>query len=199
MGYEPIKSTQDRKHIHFKLEGYFELIHESWRISQAITAGKFLITSLPYYSAGNCCPPRSGLSIWKLSTINDESDDAYEKVVDEYLNSPTFGERWARHWMDIVRYAETRGHEFDYEILGAWQYRDYLIRAFNDDIPYDQVVREHLAGDLLSNRRYNPETGIDEARIGTSFFALSEGTHSPVDIRKDEADRIDNIITNIQI
>ncbi|MBV6643578.1 MAG: DUF1549 domain-containing protein, partial [Cyclobacteriaceae bacterium] len=65
----------------------------------------------------------------------DQSPDAYEKMVDYYLKNPGFGERWARHWMDLERYAETKGHEFDYEIAGTWKYRDYLIRAFNEDVP----------------------------------------------------------------
>ncbi|GAB5474920.1 MAG: PSD1 and planctomycete cytochrome C domain-containing protein [Maribacter sp.] len=124
----------------------------------------------------------------------DNASNAYEKMVDQYLNSKAYGERWARHWMDLVRYAETKGHEFDYSIVGAWQYRDYLIRAFNDDIPYDQMVREHLAGDLLETKRYHPESGIGQSPLATAFFAMAEGTHSPVDIKKDEADRIDNII-----
>lgn len=126
--------------------------------------------------------------------LEDPATDAYEKMVDRYLNSPAYGERWARHWMDLVRYAETKGHEFDYSIVGAWQYRDYLIRAFNDDLPYDQLVREHLAGDLLKTPRYHSESGIAESPLATAFFAMAEGTHSPVDIKKDEADRIDNII-----
>lgn len=126
--------------------------------------------------------------------IKNEAPNAYEKLVDRLLDSPHFGERWARHWMDLVRYAETRGHEFDYAIIGAWRYRDYLIRAFNEDVPYDELIREHLAGDLVESPRYDPETGRNESRIGTAFFCLSEGTHSPVDIRKDEADRIDNMI-----
>lgn len=126
--------------------------------------------------------------------LKDESPNAYEKLVDRLLESPHFGERWARHWMDLVRYAETRGHEFDYPILGAWRYRDYLIRAFNEDVPYDQFIREHLAGDLLERPRFHPVEDFNESIHGTAHFALSEGTHSPVDIRKDEADRIDNMI-----
>jgi hypothetical protein len=126
--------------------------------------------------------------------ISDDSPTAYEKMVDRYLNTAAYGERWARHWMDLVRYAETKGHEFDYSIVGAWRYRDYLIRAFNDDVPYNQLVKEHLAGDLLDSIRYNPESKIAESPIGTAFFAMAEGTHSPVDIKKDEADRIDNMI-----
>lgn len=126
--------------------------------------------------------------------IADDSPRAYEKMVDAYLNSPAFGERWARHWMDLVRYAETKGHEFDYSIVGIWRYRDYLIRAFNADVPYNQLVKEHLAGDLLDSVRFDSETKIAESPIGTAFFAMAEGTHSPVDIKKDEADRIDNMI-----
>lgn len=126
--------------------------------------------------------------------LNDPSSDAYPKMVDNYLNSPHFGERWARHWMDLVRFAETKGHEFDYAIPGAWRYRDYLIRAFNGDIPYNQLVKEHLAGDLLPQPRINKVERINESQLGTLFFAFPEGTHSPVDIRKDEADRIDNLI-----
>ncbi|MDO5980765.1 PSD1 and planctomycete cytochrome C domain-containing protein [Flavivirga spongiicola] len=126
--------------------------------------------------------------------ISDSSENAYEKMVDNYLNSSAYGERWARHWMDLVRYAETKGHEFDYAITGAWKYRDYLIRAFNDDVPYDQLLKEHLAGDLLEKKRYNPESGVLESQIATAFYTLGEGTHSPVDVRQDEANRIDNMI-----
>lgn len=126
--------------------------------------------------------------------VSDNSNDAYEKLVDTYLNSPAFGERWARHWMDLVRYAETKGHEFDFTITGAWKYRDYLIRAFNEDIPYDQLLKEHLAGDLLKTKRYNEKTEIVESTLGTAFYTFGEGSHSPVDVRQQEADRIDNMI-----
>src|SRR5262249_48329415 len=83
----------------------------------------------------------------------DASPGAYERLVDRLLASPHFGEQWARHWMDVMRFAETYGNDWNYEIGGAWQYRDYLIRAFNQDVPYDQLIREHLAGDLLAKPR----------------------------------------------
>ncbi len=126
--------------------------------------------------------------------LSDQSPNAYEKMVDQYLQSPRFGEKWARHWMDVVRYAETKGHEFDYQIPGAWRYRDYLIKAFNLDVPYDQMVKEHLAGDLIPDPRRDVLTGVNESHLGTNFLTMSEGTHSPVDVRKDESDRIDNMI-----
>ncbi len=116
-----------------------------------------------------------------------------ENVVDRLLDSPQFGERWARHWLDLVRYAESRGHEFDYTIPNAYQYRDYVIRALNSDVPYNQFVTEHLAGDLLKNPRLQKD-GFNESILGTAFWFLGEECHSPVDIRQDQADRFDNRI-----
>ena len=124
--------------------------------------------------------------------LKDESPQAFEKVVDGLLNSPHFGERWGRHWLDLVRYAESRGHEFEPNIPNAWQYRDYVIRALNADVPFDQFVTEHIAGDLVVNPRLNPDAKFNESILGTGFWFLGEEVHSPVDIRKDETDRLDN-------
>lgn len=128
------------------------------------------------------------------SFVADIDDDAAEKVVDRLLASPFFGERWGRHWLDLVRYAETRGHEFDHIIPNAYQYRDYVIRAINGDLPYNQFVLEHIAGDLMAPPRLNPSEQFNESILGTGFWFLGEELHSPVDIRGDETDRIDNKI-----
>lgn len=124
----------------------------------------------------------------------DTSADAYEKVVDRLLASPQYGVRWARHWLDLVRFAETYGHEFDFEIPNAWRYRDYVVRALNEDVPYDQFVREHIAGDLLPNPRRHPQDHSHESIQATGFWFFHEAKHSPVDSRADYADRIDNQI-----
>lgn len=116
------------------------------------------------------------------------------QTVDRLLDSPHFGEQWARHMLDLVRYAETRGHEFDYPIPNAWEYRDYLVRAMNEDIGWDQLLREHVAGDLLPNPRLNPQTAANESVIGTGFWWLGEAVHSPVDLQVDLADRTANQI-----
>jgi hypothetical protein len=81
--------------------------------------------------------------------LHDSRPDAYARVVDRLLSSPAYGERWAQHWLDLVRYAESNGYELDAERPHAWRYRDYVIRAFNDDLPYDRFVTEQLAGDRL--------------------------------------------------
>ena len=128
------------------------------------------------------------------SLLNDSSPHAFERVVDQLLSSPQFGERWARHWLDLVRYAETLGHEFDYPIFNAWRYRDYVIRAFNFDVPYNQFAIEQLAGDLLEHTRRNPSEGFNESLIGTGFFWLGQRSHSPVDVRLEEAEVVGNQI-----
>src|SRR5581483_5653303 len=81
--------------------------------------------------------------------LRDDSPDAYEKVVEKLLASPAYGERWARHWLDLVRYAETNGYEFDTAKPHVWRYRDYVISSLNADKPYDRFVKEQLAGDEL--------------------------------------------------
>ena len=127
-----------------------------------------------------------------VAFLADPSLEARTRVVDALLASPWFGERWARHWMDLVRFADSYGHEQDYTIPHAWRYRDYLIRAFNADVPYDLFVQEHLAGDLLPSPRRNTEMGFNESILATGFWYLHQATHAPVDPLQDEADRIDN-------
>ena len=126
--------------------------------------------------------------------VADDSPKAYEHVVDSLLAHPAYGERWGRHWMDLTRFAETYGHEGDYPIQQAWQYRDYVIRALNLDLPYDDFVREQIAGDLLPEPRMHQTDGYNESIIGTGWWYMHQATHAPVDVIKDEADRIDNQI-----
>ena len=120
------------------------------------------------------------------------SPSAYADLVDRYLASPHFGERWARHWMDLVRYSESHGSEGDPDIPLAWRYRDYLIRAFNGDVPYDQLIREHLAGDLLPAPRLAADGRTNESMIGPANFRLVEHGYQPVDPWEDRVKWTDN-------
>lgn len=81
--------------------------------------------------------------------LNDASENAYENLVDRLLASPQYGERWARHWLDIARYTESQGYEYDHMRPNAWHYRDYVIRSFNNDKPYDEFIKEQIAGDAM--------------------------------------------------
>ncbi|MEX0937852.1 MAG: DUF1553 domain-containing protein [Pirellulales bacterium] len=105
----------------------------------------------------------------------------YEQLVDHLLARPQFGERWARHWMDWIRYAESHGSEGDPTIDNAWHYRDYLIRALNDDVSYSQLVREHVAGDLLEHPRINASLGINESLIGPAHWRMVFHGFAPTD------------------
>ncbi len=126
--------------------------------------------------------------------VKDASPAAYVNLVEQLLASPHFGERWGQHWLDLVRFSETRGHEGDYPIPEAYRYRNYVIRAFNADVPYDEFVIEHIAGDKVEQPRIDPATRYNESVQGTGFWHLGEATHSPVDIRADECDRVHNQI-----
>ncbi|MFT6242042.1 MAG: hypothetical protein ACJAQT_004145 [Akkermansiaceae bacterium] len=127
----------------------------------------------------------------------DEGEGSYERVVERLLGSPHFGEQWARHWMDVVRYGESKAFEQDYWMPYTWRYRDYLIRAFNEDVPFDQFVREALAGDLLEDARINPENGRNESVAGPGFLQLADGHHGVTDLHEDEARVIDSMINTV--
>ena len=115
---------------------------------------------------------------------------ARDALLDRLLASPAYAERWARRWLDLVRYAETKAHEFDFPIPNAWAYRDYVIRAFDADVPYDRFVTEFLAGDLVESPRLDPSGSFDESVLGTGAWFLGEEVHSPVEPRGDQCDRI---------
>ncbi|HEV3235839.1 MAG TPA: DUF1553 domain-containing protein, partial [Gemmataceae bacterium] len=103
--------------------------------------------------------------------LADDSSDAFEKLVDRLLASPHYGERWGRHWMDVAHYADTAGDNADYPIPEIALYRDYIIDSFNADKPFDQFVREQIAGDILAKQ--GPKQKHAEQVIATGFLALS--------------------------
>jgi hypothetical protein len=124
--------------------------------------------------------------------LDNPAPEAYEQLVDRLLASPRFGERWARHWMDLVRYSESHGSEGDPDVPQAWQYRDYLIRAFNGDVGYDQLIREHLAGDLLASPRLDAAAKTNESILGTAHLRMVEHGFQPVDPWEDRVRWVDN-------
>ncbi|MBC8356494.1 MAG: PSD1 domain-containing protein [Planctomycetes bacterium] len=181
--------VKDRDWAQQPLDSFILARLEEAELSPAAPASKRTLIRRAYFDLIGLPPSPIEVDTF----LSDQSPQAFEKVIDHLLDSPHFGERWARHWMDLMRYAETYGHEFDYTIPHAYRYRDYLIRAFNADVPYDRFVTEHIAGDLLEPRRH-PTDGSNESVIGTSSWWLGEATHAPVDVLGDEAGRIDNQI-----
>ena len=123
---------------------------------------------------------------------SDDSPRAVQTVVERLLASPHFGERWARRWMDLFRYTESHGSEGDPDLPEAWRYRDYLIRALNADVPYDQLIREHIAGDLLAEPRHDTDRGLNESLLGTAHYRMIEHGFQPVDPWEDRVKWTDN-------
>jgi cytochrome c553 len=121
--------------------------------------------------------------------LSDPAEDAYEKLIDRLLASPHFGERWARHWLDLARFAESHGFEHDYDRTTAYPYRDFVIKAFNQDLPYDQFVQWQLAGDEL-------EPNNPLAVTATGFLAA--GVHSTQitanQVEKERYDELDDML-----
>jgi mono/diheme cytochrome c family protein len=120
--------------------------------------------------------------------IKDTGEHAYEKVVDRLLASPHYGEKWGRHWLDLVRYAETNGYEFDAAKPNAWRYRDYVIRSFNDDKPYDLFVKEQIAGDEL-------EKVTPDSIIATGWYRLGPWDSGAPDRLQASYDELDDIVS----
>ncbi len=119
--------------------------------------------------------------------VRNPSDAAYKQMIDRLLASPHYGERWGRHWLDLARYADSGGYEFDYDRPNAWRYRDWVIKAFNDDMPYDQFIREQLAGDQL-----HPANA--EALIPTGFCRNGPTVDNAVN-EETRMDELDDMVT----
>jgi Protein of unknown function (DUF1553)/Protein of unknown function (DUF1549)/Planctomycete cytochrome C len=123
--------------------------------------------------------------------VNDSSSNAYEKVVDRLLASKHYGERWGRHWLDVIRFGESRGYERNEITNTAWPFRDYIIRSFNEDKPFNQMILEHLAGDIIGPDQPDVE-------IGTTFLVCGPyddvGNQDAAQAAQIKANTVDDII-----
>ena len=148
-----------------------------------------LIRRVSIVLTGMTPTPKRTQAFIESSRINPER--AYVELVDELLSSSRFGERWAQHWLDVIRWAETNGSESNLYRKNAWMYRDYVVRAFNEDKPYDQFVREQIAGDVLG---HGDATGFLVA--GPHVPAATVG-QEPSAIRQARADRMDEVLQTV--
>jgi hypothetical protein len=120
--------------------------------------------------------------------LKNPSPETRERVIRDLLARPSYGERWGRHWLDLVRFAETNGYERDATKPHAWRYRDYVIRAFNSDKPYDRFILEQLAGDELDD-------ASAETLIATGFLRLGPWDDEPADFQEDRYDQLDDMVS----
>ncbi|MEC7357540.1 MAG: DUF1549 domain-containing protein, partial [Verrucomicrobiota bacterium] len=127
--------------------------------------------------------------------INDPSNDevAFSKIIEIFLGSSAYGEKWGRHWLDVVRYADTAGENSDHPIEDAWRYRNWVIDAFNSDKPYDEFVREQIAGDILATGKKGAE--FADSIIATGYLAIARRFGHDIDKRMylTYEDAIDNL------
>src|SRR5262249_28543646 len=157
---------------------------EAKGLAPAPTADRRALARRVYYDLNGLPPAPEQLDAF----VNDPAPDAYERLIDRLLDSPHYGEKWARPWPDVVRYAETNGFEFDRVKPFVWRYRDYVIEAFNRDMPYDQFVREQLAGDLLDD--VTPQT-----LIATGYYLLGQWDDGAADRLLHRYDVLDSIVS----
>jgi hypothetical protein len=120
--------------------------------------------------------------------LRDTSGEAFDRRVDDLLARPAYGERWGRHWLDLVRYAESNGYERDGAKPSVWRYRDYVIRSFNDDKPYDRFILEQLAGDELDDADSDTVTAL-------GYYRLGPWDDEPADPAEDRFDQLDDIVS----
>ncbi|MAT68901.1 MAG: hypothetical protein CMJ58_05200 [Planctomycetaceae bacterium] len=157
---------------------------EAAELEPASDAQRRTLIRRAYYDLTGLPPTRQQVEQF----VGDDAPDAWSRLVDKLLESPHYGERWARHWLDVVRYAETNSFERDGAKPNAWKYRDYVIRSLNADKPYDQFVREQLAGDELDNV-------TRDSIIATGYYRIGIWDDEPADPTQSRADEQDDIVS----
>jgi len=169
--FQPVKARvvpakiKNKKWVKAPIDAFILSDLEERRIDPAPPADKRTLLRRATFDLTGLPPTPEEISAF----LADESPNAFETVVDRLLKSPAFGERWGRHWLDLARYSDSNGLELNTPFPNAWRYRDYVVASFNNDKPYDQFIREQLAGDLL------PTTTIDDQHekwIATGFLVL---------------------------
>lgn len=168
---------------HNEIDRYILSSLETAGLKPSPTAARADLIRRAYYDLIGLPPTREQVDAF----VNDTRADAWPRLIDELLASPHYGEKWARHWLDVVRYAESNSFERDGTKPFIWRYRDYVIRSFNDDKPYDQFLIEQLAGDELENPS-------NDAIIATGYYRLGQWDDEPADPKQALYDDLDDIL-----
>ncbi len=163
---KPVRSAApklaDDRWNHNPIDAFVKAKQEEKGLKAAPPADKRTLIRRAYLDLTGLLPPTAEVDAF----VNDSSPDAYSKLIDKLLASPHYGERWARLWLDVARYADSTGYEYDYDYDDAWRYRDYVIKAFNEDKPYSQFVIEQLAGDEVEKPTFDSKTATGFVRLG---------------------------------
>jgi hypothetical protein len=189
--YKPVKrpdvpAVKDRGWVRNPIDAFLLAKIEAKGLAPAGPADRVALVRRAYYDLTGLPPAPEQVDAF----VNDPSPDAWERLIDRLLDSPQYGEKWGRHWLDVVRYAETNGYERDGPKPFAWRFRDYVIKSFNDDKPFDQFVREQLAGDEMPG--HHPD-----AVIATGFYRLGLWDDEPADPKHARFDELDDFVTTV--
>ncbi|AGA25359.1 DUF1553 domain-containing protein [Singulisphaera acidiphila] len=179
----PVPPVKNAKWLTNPIDGFILAGLEAKGLSPNPTASKQELIRRASYDLTGLPPTPKEVETF----LADRSPTAYEDLIDRLLDSPRYGEKWGRHWLDLVRFAETNSYERDNPKPNAWRYRDYVVRAFNRDLPYDRFIREQLAGDELP--------GADaEALIATGYYRLGIWDDEPTDREAAFYDGLDDLV-----
>jgi len=187
--YQPVKkpaspAVKDAAWVKTPVDAFVLAKLEEKGLKPVTPAGKIALARRAYYDLTGLAPTPEQVDAF----VSDSSPNVFERLLDALLASPHYGEKWGRHWLDVVRFAETNGYERDGPKPNAWRYRDYVIRSFNVDKPYDQFLREQIAGDELA-----PDDA--DAIIATGFYRLGIWDDEPADPLLALYDGYDDLVT----
>ncbi|HAD59934.1 MAG TPA: hypothetical protein DCG12_11875 [Planctomycetaceae bacterium] len=190
-------SVKDSSRVQQTLDRFIIAQHEAHSLPPFETADRVTLIRRVWFDLAGLPPTPERVAAF----VNDESPDAFANVVDELLASPLYGQRWGRHWMDVVRYGDSNGSDENHAYPLAWHYRNYIIDALNDDLPFDQFVREQLAGDLLTDKEKRPTsvTGTGFLAIGTKILAERDPVKKQADIVDEQIDTIGKALLGFTI
>lgn len=158
----PVPHVSDVRWSTNPIDAFVRTKHEEKGLRPAPQADRNTLIRRAYLDLEGLLPSPAEVDAF----VKDPSPNAYEKLIDKLLDSPHYGERWARMWLDVARYADSTGYEYDYDFENAWRYRDYVIKAFNQDKPYNQFIMEQLAGDEIDKPGYDSLTATGFVRLG---------------------------------
>jgi hypothetical protein len=179
----PVPEVQNKEWVKSPIDAFILARLEAKGLKPVKPADKVALVRRVYYDLIGLPPTPQEVDAF----VNSKDANAYEKLLEKLLASPQYGEKWGRHWLDVVRYAETNGYERDGPKPYAWRYRDYVIQSFNVDKPYTQFIKEQLAGDEMPG--FNPD-----AVIATGFYRLGIWDDEPADPLQALFDGYDDIV-----
>ncbi|QDU54042.1 PSD1 and planctomycete cytochrome C domain-containing protein [Aeoliella mucimassa] len=181
---QPVPEVKQTSWVANPIDAFVLAKLEAAGLEPSPPASKRTLVRRVYYDITGLPPTQDEIDAF----MADDRPDAYEHLVDQLLASPKYGEKWARHWLDVVRYAESNSFERDATKPYVWKYRDYVIRSLNEDKPYDQFVREQIAGDEL-------DQVTTETMTATGYYRLGTWDDEPADPLQSRYDDMDNIVS----